>query len=361
MNNELNNIIKEIKKRDNICELGICGIKGAKGKKGEPGTNININSEFNSIEELKKVHPIGKPGDIYIIHSHVYYWDNDKLDYLNGGFIGGEQGNKGNKGLVGISDNLIINDVKSCESNIDASIIDNISLSNHLLSFIVPEGIEGIKGIRGLSGLVGEPGKKGETGPKGPSGDVGPKGKRGATGPKGAIGNQGPIGVQGNTGKKGLQGDTGPTGLQGARGDTGLKGESGSQGSQVNCLSYIISQTNKDTTCNRDAFLLYANDLYTEGDLVTHSNVKSTFNLTDNHKYYVKIGLSYYTDGNNWLTGSLFLDNARIARIYSKNIGGFNYVVFATEVTPVGNQVLRISVGPQASMINSTISIMAVS
>lgn len=183
--NESQNIRKlkeNIKLRKELSNIGICSFIGPTGPRGLPGANINIKGSFESLEELKNVHPKGEMGDTYLINGNLYYWDEENKMWSNAGHIGGPTGPKGEQGEIGP---------------------------------IGPKGDRGEIGPKGETGLQGPKGDQGEIGPTGPKGD------RGEIGPKGETGLQGPKGEQGEIGPTGPKGDRGEIGPQGPKGDPG--------------------------------------------------------------------------------------------------------------------------------------------
>ena len=159
--NESQNIRKlkeNIKLRKKLSNIGICSFIGPTGPRGLPGANINIKGSFESLEELKNVHPKGEMGDTYLINGNLYYWDEENKMWGNAGRIGGPTGPKGEQGLIGPT---------------------------------------GPKGDRGETGPKGETGLQGPKGEQGLIGPTGPKGDRGETGPKGPKGDPGEVAAYG--------------------------------------------------------------------------------------------------------------------------------------------------------------------
>ena len=166
-----------------------------KGEKGDPAVNLG---SYDDYETFISEHPTGEDGDVYIVGTQFYAWEN-------GGWKdkGSWQGPKGDKG---------------------------------------DQGEKGDAGPRGPAGQTGEPGPKGDTGEPGPQGEKGQKGDKGdpftyedftpeqlsaLTGPQGP---QGPKGDTGDTGPQGEKGDTGETGPQGPKGEPGDIGPQGPKG-----------------------------------------------------------------------------------------------------------------------------------
>ena len=117
---------------------GATGPTGATGDTGATGTATTIKGSYNSYEELIHEHPIGNPGDSYLVNGPLYVWNSNAWE------------NVGN--------------------------------------------------IKGDTGATGSKGDTGDTGPKGATGDTGPQGVKGDTGNTGATGATGATGPKGGTG-----------------------------------------------------------------------------------------------------------------------------------------------------------------
>ena len=169
-----------------------------KGEKGDPAVNLG---SYDSYDTFISEHPTGEDGDVYIVGTQFYAWENG--DWKDKGSWQGPKGDKGDQGEKG-----------------DA-------------------------GPRGPAGQTGEPGPKGDTGEPGPQGEKGQKGDKGdpftyedftpeqlsaLTGPQGPQGPKGDTGDTGPQGEKGDTGETGPQGLKGEPGDIGPQGPKGDQG-----------------------------------------------------------------------------------------------------------------------------------
>lgn len=188
-------------------------------------------------------------------------------------------------------------------------------------------------------------GDKGKTGLKGPSGDKGPTGDKGETGDKGSIGDEG---------EKGLTRDEGPKGI------SGTKGPSGDTDMQITCESFIVSSTNQNTNIEANS-IPYSYNTFHYGDLILHDVNSEFFTLKANHRYYIKVFVSGLAETINPIKGSLYLDNTKIASIESANSSGFCYAMAMTVVEPTMEQYLRVSLGPNFTNFNSTITTMSVS
>ena len=201
---------------------GPAGPEGPPGKDGKDGKSIEIKGYFDTLAELEAAHPVGQPGDSYLIGhpAHIYSWDSDNAAWADGGVIEGPtgpvgpqgpQGEKGDKGDPGA------------------------------------DGKEGPQGPQGDKGDQGVPGKDGAQGPKGDQGDKGEKGDQGIQGIQGAKGDQGIQGIQGIQGVKGDTGAKGDTGPQGPKGDTGPQGPKGQDGSALNPIIPVVIDKTRDS------------------------------------------------------------------------------------------------------------------
>lgn len=118
MNDKIQRIIENQKIRNRLHEIGIYS--------GEISQSVNIGPTG----------PKGDKGDI------------------------GPTGSKGEKGDIGLSEEIIINSVKTGSPGTEAQVIDNKTDNVHSLDFVIPSG------------------EKGEKGEKGDKGDIGPTGER---------------------------------------------------------------------------------------------------------------------------------------------------------------------------------------
>ena len=161
MDDRYNQIILNQKIRNKLREAGIYPIVGPTGPRG---VGLQILGSYNSLDELLKHHPTGKPGECYIVAGILYIWnDDDKLWFASGNIVGptGSKGEKGDAGPIGPTG---------------------------------PNGEKGEQGIQGLTGSIGPTGPKGDSGLAGPTGPTGPKGDSGLDGPTGPTGPKGTLG-----------------------------------------------------------------------------------------------------------------------------------------------------------------------
>lgn len=152
-NNIVDRAIENSKIREKLHRAGIFPtlIVGPTGPMGPQGNGLVIEGSFDTEEDLKKAHPVGKVGECFLVGGLLYVWDVDDNKWKNVGNVKGPQGERGPKGDKG-----------------DAGLVG-------------PQGIQGIQGERGLKGDTGPTGPKGDTGEKGDTGPIGPTGTMGPT------------------------------------------------------------------------------------------------------------------------------------------------------------------------------------
>lgn len=152
-NNIVDRAIENSKIREKLHGAGIFPtlIVGPTGSMGPQGNGLVIEGSFDTEEDLKKAHPVGKVGECFLVGGLLYVWDVDDNKWKNVGNVKGPQGERGPKGDKG-----------------DAGLVG-------------PQGIQGIQGERGLKGDTGPTGPKGDTGEKGDTGPIGPTGTMGPT------------------------------------------------------------------------------------------------------------------------------------------------------------------------------------
>lgn len=141
--------------KNRLYQLGIFPIQGPTGPSGK---GIEIHGTYESLEELKKNHPIGTDGDSYIINGELYIWDSNLSNWTDIGDI---------KGPKGESETIKIIKTTTSKAGSDAEVIDNKEGLNHNLEFVIPRGKEGPTGPKGEQGI------QGEMGPTGPAGETG--------------------------------------------------------------------------------------------------------------------------------------------------------------------------------------------
>ena len=105
-----------------------------------------------------------------------------------------------------------------------------------------PQGPQGEQGPEGPQGPAGEKGEKGDPGEQGPQGEKGEKGDPGEQGPQGEVGPQGPAGEKGEKGDQGEVGPQGPEGPQGPAGEQGPQGEKGEKGDAFTYADFTEDQ-----------------------------------------------------------------------------------------------------------------------
>ncbi len=122
---------------------------GETGPTGPAGTSVTILGSYDSLDELKQNHPIGTPGDGYLVLDNLYVWSDNNDEWVDVGVIRGPKGEQGIQGPKG----------ETGERGLQG-----------------PEGIQGPPGPKGEQGEIGIPGAIGATGATGPTGPTGPTG-----------------------------------------------------------------------------------------------------------------------------------------------------------------------------------------
>lgn len=153
---KINEIIENNKIRTKLKKAGI--LPYAVGPTGPRGKGLEIIGNYNSLDDLKKEHPVGKNGDTYIVNSELYIWDESTNDWVDVGNI---------KGPKGDTETFIIGDTVTGVEGTKAQVTDTKNGLEHTLEFTIPKGDKG------------DIGPQGEVGPTGPKGDIGPTGPAG--------------------------------------------------------------------------------------------------------------------------------------------------------------------------------------
>lgn len=208
-----------------------------KGEKGDPAVNLG---SYDDYETFISEHPTGEDGDVYIVGTQFYAWENggwkDKGSWQGPKGDKGDQGEKGDAGPRGPAGQTGEPGPKGDtgepgpqgETGQKGDKGDPFTYEDftpeQLSALTGPQGPQGPKGDTGETGPQGEKGDTGETGPQGPKGEPGDIGPQGPKGDQGEPGPQGPKGDTGDTGPQGPKGDTGETGPQGPKGDKGDTG-----------------------------------------------------------------------------------------------------------------------------------------
>lgn len=201
--------------------------------KGDKGDSVIWKDQYGTEAELRQAHPSGTPGDCYLVGTHVYWWDREENDWVDGGSWQGPTGPTGPVGVTG-----------------PTGPIGPTGAASTVPGPTGPTGEQGPTGPTGaVSDVPGPTGPTGATGPTGPAGadstvpgPTGPTGKTGPTGPTGPQGGTGPTGPTGLTGGTGPTGTTGPTGPIGPTGPTGARGPTGAPGTGLRILDQYDSE-----------------------------------------------------------------------------------------------------------------------
>lgn len=94
--------VQELKGKMSTCGTIFASLITQAGPKGKDGTGLTILGAYDSLEELKTIHPIGNIGDGYMIGSNLYVWNAISNDWIDVGCIQGPEGPQGEQGEQGI-------------------------------------------------------------------------------------------------------------------------------------------------------------------------------------------------------------------------------------------------------------------
>ncbi len=158
---KINQIIEINEVRSKLKRVGVIPYAiGPTGPTGPRGKGLEILGNYNSLDELKNEHPLGKDGDTYIVNGELYIWDSNTNNWVDVGNI---------KGPSGDTETFIIGNTTTGEAGTKAKVTDAKNGLEHTLEFTIPKGDKGEKG------------DKGDIGPTGPKGDIGPIGPTGSS------------------------------------------------------------------------------------------------------------------------------------------------------------------------------------
>ena len=153
---KINEIIENNKIRTKLKKAGI--LPYVVGPTGPRGKGLEIMGSYNSLDDLKKEHPVGKNGDTYIVNGELYIWDESTNDWVDVGNV---------KGPKGDTETFIIGNTITGDEGTKAQVTDTKNGLEHTLEFTIPKGN---KGDIGPQGDIGPTGPKGDIGPTGPAG-----------------------------------------------------------------------------------------------------------------------------------------------------------------------------------------------
>lgn len=70
---------------------GLTGPEGPEGPEGAAGTGLEILDEYATLSDLQTAHPVGTPGDMYLVGTGgsftLYLWSTDQNDWVDGGSL----------------------------------------------------------------------------------------------------------------------------------------------------------------------------------------------------------------------------------------------------------------------------------
>ena len=129
------------------------------------------------------------------------------------------------------TDSLVINSISSTSSLTSYLVIDGSGNVYSQVGIIGGSGSNGSSGTSGSNGLDGSSGTSGSNGSDGLDGSSGTSGSNGIDGLDGSSGTSGYNGIDGSSGTSGSNGIDGSSGTSGSNGSDGLDGSSGTSGS----------------------------------------------------------------------------------------------------------------------------------
>ena len=82
-------------------EPGERGLQGPVGPQGKQGQGIDFKGSYDTYAEFIKAHPIGEPGDIYLVAESLYVWNSTTNSWEDEGSLRGPAGPTGPQGPAG--------------------------------------------------------------------------------------------------------------------------------------------------------------------------------------------------------------------------------------------------------------------
>ena len=73
-------------------------LESLKGEKGDP---VLWKGQYDTLAALQAAHPTGAAGDCWLVGTHLYWWDKDKMVWEDAGSWQGPQGVQGETGAAG--------------------------------------------------------------------------------------------------------------------------------------------------------------------------------------------------------------------------------------------------------------------
>lgn len=112
-----------------------------KGDKGDVGQGINILGEYATLAALQAAHPVGNPGNSYMVGStnpkDLYIWDTATSAWKSQGALQGVKGDTGDAGTITIG--TVTTGTTSAVENVGTS-------ENAILNFTLQKGDQGVQG-----------------------------------------------------------------------------------------------------------------------------------------------------------------------------------------------------------------------
>ena len=192
-------------------------------------------------------------------------------------------------GTPGPAGTIVVGSTTTSAPGSDASVVNVGTLSNAVLDFTIPRGIQGPQGVQGVQGIQGQKGDKGDKGDTGNTGSAGVSATITAgTTTTGAPGSSASVTNVGSTTAAVFnfaipRGDVGATGAKGDKGDTGAGVATGGAAGQVLAK---INGTNFNThwiTPLTGNFLPMAGGTMGTNASVVFPNIGGSLEITNKH------------------------------------------------------------------------------
>ena len=115
-----------------------------KGDKGDTGQGINILGEYPTLAALQAAHPVGNPGNAYMVGTtnpkDLYIWDVGNAAWANQGQLQGVKGDTGDAATITVG---------TVTSGSTPSVINSGTTENAIFDFVLQPGSQGPQGNAG--------------------------------------------------------------------------------------------------------------------------------------------------------------------------------------------------------------------
>lgn len=115
-----------------------------KGDKGDTGQGINILGEYPTLADLQAAHPVGNPGNAYMVGTtnpkDLYIWDVVNTAWANQGQLQGVKGDTGDAATITVG---------TVTSGATPSVINSGTTENAIFDFVLQPGSQGPQGNAG--------------------------------------------------------------------------------------------------------------------------------------------------------------------------------------------------------------------